>query len=789
MSVGRAEPSGDAEVASLGSGDPWTSHGFLGATQAFDFAADDDSDEESMPALEPTSGDECMWQCATCGSPDWRWLNGYKCGTCGGTRFYDASKSQPPSGEPTGSWIYVPHGSHHLPPSSAGFVGYVHEPNGERHAESERMTDDPCVDPDTMQVKPSRRQRRRERQAARTVFDRARPCGSARGNPPGDAGGDPGPHLPPSGHLPPSANLHLHDSPTAKSSRKHSDSDVWRDRMLKGINDVVTKDKHSDWNIEKGPLPGVKYRSGQPPAPPVWHYSTTDLRAFQKWERRLEVWRLQVSRYLPPREAALLLYVSLKGEMEEELEWADLKRIDSDSGIDFILEHLRKPLKTREVYLKRQYLWDFETIQRNNQESVRSFCNRYHRCERSLKAIGISIDMMYDSESRGARLLDRLRLNLEQQRMILIGSGQSLHYEDIKEAAILQFPEHRAAPYVTQHREFDRSNRPNVASQPPRDTRPQQSKGNGKGNGKNATSQKGKGFDGKGKSNPYVRTSYLTEVPEKAEDQPPDDEHENNADGEEYEEPAEADETSAEQQEDVGDIEDADLDIAAHCLTVTARRLSGLRLGRKFSGQGSKSIAQRKAESHCAACGAKGHWQGDPECPHASTSAAASTDTKGAGKSNAKPNTSQKDGDRKTAVKKVMTVVHSDGSKRSANIDKSKDVTFGTYFTFMVSSPKDHLHQIYATNIDSFSHFIVLDTACQRTCCSSTWFASWQAYVRDLRFQPKLSDCREPFEFGHGPTQYSKRHAYLPACFDSTSQTCSLLGTCILETSNDIPLF
>ena len=63
---------GDADDVSLGSGDPRTSHGFLGATQAFDFAVDDDSDVEPMPALEPTSGDESMWQRAVCCSPDWR---------------------------------------------------------------------------------------------------------------------------------------------------------------------------------------------------------------------------------------------------------------------------------------------------------------------------------------------------------------------------------------------------------------------------------------------------------------------------------------------------------------------------------------------------------------------------------------------------------------------------------------------------------------------------------------------------------------------------------------------
>lgn len=55
---------------------------------------------------------------------------------------------------------------------------------------------------------------------------------------------------------------------------------------------------------------------------------------------------------------------------------------------------------------------------------------------------------MYDSESRGARLLDRFRLNLDQQRLILVASGQSLEFDVIREAAQIQFPDHRRTPPV-----------------------------------------------------------------------------------------------------------------------------------------------------------------------------------------------------------------------------------------------------------------------------------------------------------------------------------------------------
>ena len=125
--------------------------------------------------------------------------------------------------------------------------------------------------------------------------------------------------------------------------------------MLQGLNKLATKDKNSDWDLRKGPSPGVKYRSGQPPAPPQWHYSNSDLRAFQKWERRLQIYVASAGIILLPAERGRIgLLTSLRAEMEEELQWADdLKQINSDNGIDFIVESLRKPLKTREVYVKR----------------------------------------------------------------------------------------------------------------------------------------------------------------------------------------------------------------------------------------------------------------------------------------------------------------------------------------------------------------------------------------------------------------------------------------------------
>jgi hypothetical protein len=56
------------------------------------------------------------------------------------------------------------------------------------------------------------------------------------------------------------------------------------------------------------------------------------------------------------------------------------------------------------------------------------------------------------------------------------------------------------------------------------------------------------------------------------------------------------------------------IDDLTQVLTVTARKLANMTLGRKLSGQLKRSIQDKKKVSICAACGLKGHWAGDPEC-------------------------------------------------------------------------------------------------------------------------------------------------------------------------------
>ena len=329
--------------------------------------------------------------------------------------------------------------------------------------------------------------------------------------------------------------------------------------------------------------------------------------SIQRWERKLTVWRRQIASYLPPNEAAMMLYVSLKGEAEEELEHASLDRIDSEGGVDYILETLRAPLMVKGIYLKRKFLDEFERLQRRHGESVKSFCNRYHRVERPLQSVGVDTSHMYDTEAAGSRLLDRLRLGIDAQRMILVATSQSLRYQDVKDAAEIQFPDHRPTPPVVYTRDFDKDDKP----QQPRDS-------NKPNSNYRPPAQQGKGQQ-KGKpsqNSAFVKKTYVAETGENADDAKDDTQDDPAAnDG-----PNENDEDAFEGQDDpeyqqaADDDEDGqdgdvfhELQEAANCLTVTARRLQGLTLGRKFTG--GKTIKQRKQESHCSVCGEKGHWK------------------------------------------------------------------------------------------------------------------------------------------------------------------------------------
>ena len=120
-------------------------------------------------------------------------------------------------------------------------------------------------------------------------------------------------------------------------------------------------------------------------------------------------------------------------------------------------------------------------------------------------------------------------------------------------------------------------------------------------------------------------------------------------------------------------------------------------------------------------CGTQGHWQGDPECPQSSSSTGKGSDKKG----------QTKRGSNKSAAKKVLTVEQPGGGTREVSFgDPVNEETYGTFFTYVVSLPSTPPCDRGVWK--QFSHYLVLDTACQRTCCSTTWIQCWEEHVHHL---------------------------------------------------------
>ncbi|CAK9043953.1 Protein NO VEIN (Protein EMBRYO DEFECTIVE 2597) [Durusdinium trenchii] len=385
----------------------------------------DDHDDPS-PA---SATSEPLWRCWSCGNDTFAWTG-----------------SDPPPLDPlpdTTSQAFdhnrtrVGHASPH--------EGPFHE--SREQAESEAPTDDPVVDPEHAGSTTSRSSRRSRKRAHNRAMNIAARQDVGVGN---------------VDTLSNAVHSTLFDG-QSQPQQQQSNADLTRQlaQLVRTLQRAVgqggsgkaskSSEGSSSWNSQKGPERGVRYRSGAPPPPPpppAWKYAKDDLRSFPKWQRKLEIWKRQITSFMSRKDAALLLYSSPTGEAEEELEHCDLDRLASSEGTEYIEQTLKSGLATRLVYQKRKLMSDYESIVRQPSESVRAFANRYRRAEQALQSVSVDIRGMYDDESRGNRLLERSRLSPENQRLVLIGSAYNLAYEAIVESLCMSFPEHKSPPQL-----------------------------------------------------------------------------------------------------------------------------------------------------------------------------------------------------------------------------------------------------------------------------------------------------------------------------------------------------
>ena len=566
----------------------------------------------------------------------------------------------------------------------------------------------------------------------------------------------------------------------AKESEKAgTDGEAGNLDMMKQLRKLLKNNKSDSdpgpWSSLKGPERGVRWRGGTPPAPPKWQYSKDDLRAFAKFERKVGIWQLQVKPYMSDAEAALNLYCSLSGEAEEELEHIDLAKLYAKDGIAFLLDQLRGPLQAKQIYLKRKFLADFETVSRFNGEGMRSYVNRYHRAEKALLSIGINVTLTYDSESRGSRLLDRAKLTLEQQRMVLVGTNQSLHFDDIKNALVLQYPDHKPPPFVQGH---------------PGGKDPSQRPPKGKGKGYKGPASSASSSSTSSSSGPTRRAWVAEAEGEAANDEieyldviPEDGDGEENQDYEANQD----EEGDDELMPDDGDDAEGAIQELMQVLTVTSRKLQTMTQGRKYRGAPRKSVEERKRTSACSACGQIGHWVGDPECAMSAKGAGKHKGDMGKGSKGNTTSVIDKKGG--TSAQKVFSVRHAGGHEVLYALDPQHsapqgrddhDIEVHRSLVVFQSAEFDCL-----SSASEMQGYCVVDTACQRSCCSRVWCESQQALLQNFGLEALFAQRSEAFKFGAGAPQRSTTCVYFPVAFDA-SYPLIALGASVLD-GLDIP--
>ena len=712
-------------------------------------AFDDEPNEATERPAQYDAAWTPHWKCVKCESTNWIAVSsGWQCEECGSTEFY---RPWLPSRRvtDTGTWLYMPHGHEAAPSPSSSSKSSRRRNRRRRHpggsepsdmegreqAEEEVLTHDPSVEPSIAASQRDNAPQGLSPQAGSPV--RHHPAAQGGSQPRGS----------------------IEASPTGRSAFA-SGKGSGRDPLVAALRQLK-KDDDTDWNSRKGPEPGIRWRTGQHPQPPSWKYDQNDLRAYAKYEKKVRIWEIQMQPYASKSDQALLLYGSLTGDAEQELEHLPIDEVHQPNGIQVILDRLKTPFEQRTVFQKRKFLHEFESLRRYPNEVLRIYIHRFRRAIRNLKSVGVDITATYDSEALGARLLDRSGLSAEAQRMILVGTHQSLNMESISEALVLQYPDFRGAPPI------------------------QGQKGAGKGkdgNGMAATTSSSSSttrVNPGGKGRPQTSRVYVAGADDAS--QPMESIGEGNEDDDDFADQQPDDDEGGDLDQpadDDNDAESLDLGELSHVLTVTAKKLAGMTLGRKFttkkpqSSQAAAAIAKKKANSHCAACGQKGHWKGDASCPMTTTSRpSSSADTKG----DRPQKSSQSAGSQKS---RAFTVVHHD----HGSLEVNNDDEYGNMFQcMMVSGPQQFMvHEVQAFSPTDFVGKLIIDSGCQRNCCGMDWYhGHTQKLSQMFGLQPTTIECNDSFQFGKGKPQVAVHRAYIPAGL--SGMRCFLLGTAVLD--------
>ena len=294
-----------------------------------------------------------------------------------------------------------------------------------------------------------------------------------------------------------------------------------------------------------------------------------------------------------------------------------------------------------------------------------------------------------------------------------MGTGQQLNYEAVRSELTLQFPEYKPSPPVFGRENLNHNNPKGQNRGKPWTHRTPAAPG-GKNNGYRKGNSKGDGS--------YPRRVLAVSAEEEEQKEPQDEEFEDAVDGletipEDTNEGNHEDDGDQEDQDEYGEDEDQEgdeLGQLAEVLTVTAKKLAKVTQGRVFSNGKTQSVQQRKATSSCAACGKTGHWAGGSECeisagaPGKGGKARSSKDS-GAGKDRSDK------GNRKACVTRHSTAYDKTVECSDENGCKKK-----SHFVMMLRHVHVSEHDCLIATTEA-AGYMVIDTACQRSCCGEAW--------------------------------------------------------------------
>ncbi len=255
---------------------------------------------------------------------------------------------------------------------------------------------------------------------------------------------------------------------------------------------------------------------------------------------------------LKPNKQALVLYNGLTGKAWHDAEEIDVKMLDSNDGVEKFIGWITQRYLDKEVVKAGRYMSDFfKLFKRGTNQDIRDYNSEFDRHLTKLKEVGCVLPGVCSSWW----YIDKLRLDSATELSLLSSVNNQYDLGRLQEAAVVQ----------------DRMNRRLWETGRRSDT----------------------------KDNKKNQQAYMTELDDIPEDM------------EDFEDAEDFDETY------VPDDEDPEAHEAFVAFQNAKAKYNNMlkARGTTLTKSREEALSRAKARSFCSACGKKGHWHKDAECP------------------------------------------------------------------------------------------------------------------------------------------------------------------------------